>query len=359
MELLISALMTAILLAAGPGSQGDSTGELQGAATESRTGTSSVAESAGQAVAQPPPAPPVERKRNKSFTGYLDDATVTSQLRVRFDLGFGVNAPDRAEFFYAKCGCYVFDPLPDQDLDAPGPGPGVPTELNFQQLYVQGEYAVQRRLSLFAELPIRAIQPQGFEPFGSPYDPFPDQSGLGDIRAGAKVAMIADDDRDLTLQLRASFPTGDPRKGLSTDTVTIEPTLLYREGITDRLGLAAQIGSLHPFGGSAGVSAVDSERFSGTIISYGIGAGYDLATTNTLRFAPVVELVGWRIVGGAQTLCPGAVCNYDADDNVVNLKLGARVTIADRSSVYAGYGWALTDAVWYARVFRMEYRHQF
>ena len=109
-----------------------------------------------------------------------------------------------------------------------------------------------------------------------------------------------------------------------------------------------------------GVPNPSSEKFSGSVIFYGIGPNFDLVRTDSFRFTPVLELVGWRVIGGAQTHCPNAVCpiSYDADDNIVNLKLGARLT-AGRSSFYAGYGWALTSAVWYDHVVRVEFRHTF
>ena len=45
--------------------------------------------------------------------------------------------------------------------------------------------------------------------------------------------------------------------------------------------------------------------------------------------------------------------------NVVNLKIGTRFTMRDRSSLYVGYGHALTDANWYHDLFRVEYRLTF
>jgi hypothetical protein len=298
------------------------------------------------------------RKRRGGMVGYIEDATITSKVRMRFDLSYGYEAPDRAEFFYAKCGCYVFDPAPYGDLEAPGPGPGVPTELNAQQFFALGEYVIGSRASLFAEVPFRAIQPQGFVAFGSPYDPFPDQSGIGDIRAGAKVSLLADDTRDVTLMFRAGFPTGDASKGTSTDTFTIEPALLIRQDLNERAGIEAQFGTLHPFGGSRSADS-DDEKFSGHILFYGIGPSFDVVNTEQVRFTPIAELVGWRVIGGNQTLCPTASeCFYDADDNIVNLKLGAR-TAFGRNSFYVGYGWALTDAAWYDKIVRFEYRYEF
>src|SRR5437660_1305295 len=59
-----------------------------------------------------------------SDVGYIDSAIPRTLLRLRADSAFNDNRPDRAEFFYAKCGCFrglspnnpLFDPK------AAGPG---------------------------------------------------------------------------------------------------------------------------------------------------------------------------------------------------------------------------------------------
>ncbi|HUE84602.1 MAG TPA: hypothetical protein VMO26_00845, partial [Vicinamibacterales bacterium] len=170
-----------------------------------------------QPVTPPPPPPPPERgRRRPSMVGYINDAGIQSQVRLRFDAGTGIDAPDRAEFFYAKCGCYRFLPAdhPAFDPDAAGPGPGITTTLNFQQVYAQAEFGFGDRVSVYGELPVRWIQPQGFLPDTGA---FPDQSGLSDLRAGLKWALVADDSRYLTLQLQGNFPTGDGLKGLGVE----------------------------------------------------------------------------------------------------------------------------------------------
>ena len=77
--------------------------------------------------------------------GYIDDAIIGSQVRGRFDVGLSNRAPDRAEFFYAKCGCFADPALGELfDPNAPGPRPNAATELDFKQLMVEAEYAVGR-----------------------------------------------------------------------------------------------------------------------------------------------------------------------------------------------------------------------
>ena len=96
---------------------------------------------------------------------------------------------------------------------------------NYQQLYVWGEYAFGNAVSLFGQLPVRWFQPQSFIP-GTGAG-FPDQSGLGDIRAGARLAVTASDSHSLTVQGQFFFPTGDASKALGTDHASFEPEILY------------------------------------------------------------------------------------------------------------------------------------
>jgi len=116
----------------------------------------------GAPVAQQPPTS--ARRRRGSMVGYIDDGTIESRVRIRFDSAYQNTAPDRAEFFYAKCGCYRDLPQsnPAYDPDAPGPRNGAANDVNFQHLFLEGEVALHPRLSAFGALPLRWLQPQSF-----------------------------------------------------------------------------------------------------------------------------------------------------------------------------------------------------
>lgn len=312
---------------------------------------------AAEPVRFQPAARPRGTKRRGSMVGYIEDATIRTQFRVRFDGGWGVNSPDRAEFFYAKCGCYrdlAGSPL--LDADAPGPGPGIVTDMTFTQFNVLGEYAVNDRVSIFGELPIRQIRPKSFVAGTGSFD---NQSGIGDIKAGVKFSLASDDMRDLTLLVRASLPTGDALKGMGTDNASFEPALLYRQDVNERVSVESQFGVWNPIGGSRGPLATDG-KFAGSVLYYGIGPSFDVVTTDTLTFSPVVELIGWRVLRGYETATLLTAIGGDAKGvNVVNLKIGARTTLANGGSFYFGLGWGLTDAVWYDKMLRLEYRAGF
>jgi hypothetical protein len=300
-----------------------------------------------------PPRPSIEG----SMVGYIDNPIVESQIRVRFDGAFDDNSPDRAEFFYAKCGCYRVGGV---DPKAPGPPPGsaksaIPTNLNFQQLYIDGEFAPTRRLSLFAEIPFRWIQAQGLAAVING-GTFPNEGGLSDVMAGFKFAAIASESTYLTFQARAYFPSGDPAKGLGTNHYSIEPEVLLYHRFTDRLTLEGQVGDWHPIGGSAGVPVTSSSGFAGDVFLYGIGPSYKLYSGNRVTFSPVLELVGWHVISGFQTTGPS---DDASGTNIVNIKIGARTNIGRHNSFYIGYGHAVTSAVWYEQIVRAEYRYAF
>jgi hypothetical protein len=302
-------------------------------------------------------APRRAAKRRGSMVGYIEDPSVESHVRVRFDAGFDTESPDRAEFFYAKCGCYRSLPAnnPLYDPNAPGPGPGIVDGLNYSQFNVLGQFAFGPRVAVFGELPIRSIRPVAFIPdTGS----FENQSGLGDITIGAKVSLFSDAMTDVTVMLRSSLPSGDSRKGLGTDHGSLEPAFLFRRDLGERAGLEGQFGYWHPLSSSAGPLSGDGD-FAGNILYYGIGPSFDAVRTERVAVSPIVELIAWHVVDGFQTSTVGTSTGGDVSGmNIANLKIGAR-TSWNKSSFYVGYGFALTDNDWYGKIFRVEYRAGF
>ena len=322
-------------------------------ASKDRDGETATAAFQVAQAPRPPRDAGIPRRRG-SMVGYIEEAVVGSKVRVRFDTAQHDFEPDRAEFFYSKCGCYSlldhFDAA--YDANAPGPKPGAADDVNFQQLYILGEYAVNERFSAFGELPTRWLQPQSFN--SKVGGSFPNQTGIGDVRFGVKGALLSTPEQVVTVRAQVYSPTGDAGSGLGTNHWSLEPTLLYYQSLSDRVVVESQVGMWFPFGGSAGVPISSSNKFSGNVFSYGFGPSFEVYRGNRVRFAPIVELVGWHVLSGFQSVAEDA-----SGTNIVNIKIGARTSWDPGNSFYVGYGRVLTDAGWYKDIVRLEYRYSF
>jgi hypothetical protein len=287
---------------------------------------------------------------SSTAVGYLDSAIPMNMLRIRYDAAYDNNRPDRAEFFYPKCGCFATLPPtnPNYDPRAPGP-PKAETNVDYQELTSYLEYAPVERFSAFIEVPVRFINPTENE----------NQTGIGDINFGAKFAFLYDPGRVATVQLRFFAPSGDGFFGLGTDHWTVEPSFLYYRKLTDKLTLEAELSDYIPFGG-------EPDGFAGNVLRYGVGISYLAYQGRLLRVTPVLETVGWTVLSGKELASDGSVLNASGDE-IVNLKLGARIGcgeaagggVLNQSDIYIGYGRALTGDVWYKDIVRFELRLRF
>lgn len=313
---------------------------------------------------------------SSSNVGYLDNAIVGTQFRLRVDAAYGADRPARAEYFYPKPGSFAnpfnlpglqaaLEAVGEFDPAAPGP-PGKPdppplgrpaeTNIDYQDIRAYFEYAATNRFSGFVEVPVRFLNPEVNN----------NASGLADVEAGFKYALYADEERYVTFQLRTYVPTGDPFLGLGTNHVSLEPALLFYYQITDAVALEGDFRDWIPIAGT---------DFAGNIVRYGIGLSYDLfgevacggccddarcpesRWRQLPRIVPVVELAGWTVLDGREAARPSP-SEDAAGDTIVNVKIGARIELG-RGDLYLGYGRALTGDIWYHDIMRLEYRQSF
>ncbi len=277
--------------------------------------------------------------------GYMDSPIVGNQFRFRVDAAYDNFVPDRAEFFYAKCGCFATLPRQDPLFDPRAVGPPLPEEaVDYQDLSTYLEFAPFQRLSFFVEAPVRFIDPVVNA----------NEAGIADVNTGFKYALISRPGRYLTFQMRAYAPSGNPFDGLGTNNVNLEPGFLALRRFGDRLWLQGEVRHWIP---------IEGTDFAGNVLRYGMGFGFDLYRScnsccgcRGLRITPVTEVVGWSVMGGKK-LERGQV--FDAEgDTIVNVKVGTRVTWG-RNSIYGGYGHAVTHDTWYRDIARLEYRWAF
>jgi hypothetical protein len=273
------------------------------------------------------------------LNGYIENAAPVTMARLRFDAGYGNNRPDRAEIFYAKCGCFLTPdahgpPLPERNID-------------FQELTSTVEYAFSRRFSAFVNLPVRFLNP----------DSNLNQAGLGDISFGTKYAFVSDECRVVSFLLRAQAPAGSMARGLGNGNWWLEPGLLYLEQLSRRWQGFGELRFMFPLG--------TRSDFTGNLLRYGLGTSYIVADGQWGYVAPVVEAVGWTVLSGKELNPDLGNAVSASGTTIVNAKVGVRIGFGapavgtpypTRSDLYVGYGRALTGAVWYKDLLRAEYR---
>lgn len=271
---------------------------------------------------------------------YVDSAIISDMFRYRFDAAYDNPLPDRAEFFYGQCGCFGGN----------APGPLKPERsVDYQEFTPYLERAVSPGFSLFAEAPVRFINPEINDNTG----------GMGDINFGFKGSLYNTESQFLTAQLRVYAPTGDADRGLGTGHASLEPGVLYLGRVNDRLATQGEFRVWIPLSDSQ----FQGRNFAGTVLRTGFGTGYDLVNLDTCsqrrRLTGTFETVAWYITDG---LAFGGVDNpvvLDADnDTIVNLKTGLRYS-AGRQSIASSYGFAVTGDRWYSDIMRLEYRYAF
>ncbi len=276
---------------------------------------------------------------------YIDNAIVNNMFRYRFDAAYNNPLPDRAEFFYAQCGCFgpqAQGPLqPERSVD-------------YQELTPYFERALSNRFSLFAETPVRFINPEVND----------NTAGFGDMNLGFKRSLYAQNQRYLTGQFRVYVPTGDADRGLGTHHVSLEPGLLYLRRVNDRTVTQGEFRVWIPLSNAQANVGNQPQNFAGTVLRFGYGVGYDLLKLDTCcqrrRLTGTFESVGWYITDGLafDGNNPAAGAFSVAGDTIVNLKTGLRYS-AGRQSVASSYGFAVTGDRWYSDIMRVEYRYVF
>jgi hypothetical protein len=279
------------------------------------------------------------------LNGYIENAAPVTMARVRFDAAYGNNRPDRGNFFYAKCGC--FQALGQRDAL----GPPLPEKnIDYQELISSGEFAFNRRMSAFFDVPVRFLNP----------DVNANAAGLGDIGFGGKYAFVYTTSRIVSLMLRFQAPAGSLSSGLGNGNWWIEPGLLYLEQLNRNWQLFGELRFLAPLGMRT--------DFVGNMLRYGLGTSYVVAQGRWGYVAPVVEAVGWTVLSGKELDPDLGMAVRARGDTIVNAKLGLRIGIGapqlgspypTRSDLSIGYGRALTGEVWYKDMMRLEYRRFF
>lgn len=298
---------------------------------------------------------------NDSVVSFIDSAIPRTRVRLRYDMAYDVNRPDRAEYLMARFGTITptptvppgpanFNAVSPVALGPTGPGLPVPVApLDYQDIRTYVEVAYAERFSGYIELPVRFLEA----------DTGLNTAGIGDVIAGGKFVFLRTDKTFATFQFQTYSPSGDARRGLGTNHWSIEPGLLWFQRLTDRLIFEAELKDWIP---------LDGTEFQGNVLKYGGGLSYLVYSTHALRVQPVVELVGWTVLDGFETVVEPQLIRVEnaSWDTIVNTSVGVRTSFGRMYSrcyswadVYVGYSRPVTGDFWYKDFFRLELRLNF
>lgn len=272
-----------------------------------------------------------------SGASHVESALVGNRLIQRYDLGWSMTHPDRAEYYMARSRA-IPGVLGAGGLRKPE------TSVDAQELSTYLETAFCQRFSVFMELPERFLNP----------DQNRDYYGFGDFSAGLKFTYCVEENSLQTFYLRVYTPTGDSLRGLGTGHSTIEPGLLVFERLTPGLVLELEVKDWIP---------IEGDISAGNIIRYGAALTCDLCTLPSGHyFRPVFEMVGWTVLRGSETAVypHGDPVTFSVVENpnrstIINADFGFRCG-GDKGDIYLGYERALTGPRWFQNGARLELR---
>lgn len=209
-----------------------------------------------------------------------------NNLRLRLDLGGGLDYPDRSEFFWAK------SKAPEQSV----------SHQDFVLMFERGG----DRYSTQLHLPLRFLNPELND----------NTSGFGDLVIANKLVLFDGNDFQFTGMLRTQLPTGSKTRGLGTGHVALEPGLLGRYRVSPWSYLHGEVRYVIPLGG-------DPDH-SGQVLRYGAGISYLWADSPTYAVMPTLEFIGHSFLSGQKSL-PGSETTIAANgDNLYMLYPGIR-----------------------------------
>jgi hypothetical protein len=257
---------------------------------------------------------------------FVNSARPVTQTRLRWDSGFNLAHPDRAEYFWAQVG---------------GKGPPVVGDprLNYQELRLYTEAATDR-IGVFVEQPYRDVQPHGYGEF----------IGFGDLAAGAKTLLVDCELLQISSQFKTTTPTGVSPNGVGVGHVSLEPALLLGLRLAPDTYLQGELAYWIPIGGTPG--------FQGNIFHEHFSVNQVLT-----RFLPDVPLVGtmevnhWQVLNGSYTDALGHAAPASAA--IVSLGPGLRLFLRDKLDAGVGTAFGVSDAHWANQLVRADFRVRF
>jgi hypothetical protein len=298
---------------------------------------------------------------------FLDAARPVTQMRLRWDSGFDLTKPDRGEYFWARerTTPNQLEPQNPWARHGFGKGPlGIARGVDYQDLSLYTEGATDR-FSFFVETPYRHVDPHAADiTFDLSGQQIPCRaSNFGDINVGTKALLLDCQLLQITFQFKTFIPTGDFTKGLGTNHVSLEPSLLFNVRLSPKDYLQGQLAYWIPIGGDP--------VYQSDIFHFHLSYNRVLCCPCPgLQLIGTVEVNEWSVADGAYTatdflglggtngtqLAPVAVSGRTT---IASAGPGARLFICDKIDVGVGTAFAFTDDHWARELIRAEFRWRF
>ncbi len=269
---------------------------------------------------------------NSAF--FVDSPRPATQTLLRWDAGWDVRQPDRAEFFWARA-----------DGKGLGPQPVAPylaaRSVNYDDLVMYTE-AARGGFSAFFETTYRSAEAVGAAA----------GAGFGDMAVGTKSVLADSELFLLTLQFKTILPVGMSRKGLGPGHVSLEPSLIAAVRVTCDTAVQAQLAEWIPIGGDP--------TYAGAVLRYGV-------SVNHVWWRPVadVQLIGTAEVAGlafqdGSFTDPVLGSNQRAaGGQYVSVGAGQRLIFCDKMDFGAGTLYAVTGQHLAQDLLRVEFRYRY
>lgn len=260
---------------------------------------------------------------------FVDAARPVTQSRFRWDGGYDMVFPDRAEYFWARSG-------------GGGAGPAaIDRNVTYHDLTHYTE-ACSGGFSMFVELSYRSLYP----------DINPHTAGFGDLTAGTKSLLFDCELLQITFQNKFITPVGNPMKGLGTGHLSIEPSILTSIKVSEHLWLQTQVSEWIPIGGDP--------VYAGAILHYHGSANRTLlGTPGGIHIVGTLEGNGWGFQDGAYS--DPVLGQFQKASNTTYFSTGGgiRTYVCNKIDFGVATTMAFGDEHWAERLIRAEFRARF
>ena len=260
---------------------------------------------------------------------FVDAARPVTQSRFRWDGGYHMVLPDRAEYFWARSG-------------GGGAGPGqIETEMTYHDLTHYTEACVGG-FSMFVEMSYRSLYP----------DVNPHTAGFGDLTAGTKSLLFDCELMQITFQNKFITPVGNPMKGLGSGHLSIEPSILTSIKISEQMWMQTQVSEWIPIGGNA--------EYSGAILHYHGSVNRTLlGVPGGVHVVGTLESNGWSFQDGGYSDPILGPMQRASNYSYFSGGGGVRVFVCNKIDFGVASTMALGDKHWAEQLIRAEFRARF